>query len=223
MKILDIPQSGKRGLNVSQDGAFGQISRATGRVANPRTKSQVAVRDNMGRVAARWRALQEIQRVAWMAAAKDAMSNPRLNQSGSLSGFLLFTKINCTLAQFGQAQVDAPPDHPQFPDLAAQNFVITNTAGVIALKLTCPTDPGANTIVRGAAPLSQGRETCGDYRVLGTCPPAVAGSADITGLYTARYGVPPVAKKVYIQVNQFVDGWESRPVSFWAIVPAATS
>ena len=28
MKILDIPQSGKRGLNVSQDGAFGQISRA---------------------------------------------------------------------------------------------------------------------------------------------------------------------------------------------------
>jgi len=45
-------------------------------------------------------------------------------------------------------------------------------------------------------------------------------SSDITGLYTARYGVPPVAKKVYIQVNQFVDGWESRPVSFWAIVPA---
>jgi hypothetical protein len=50
----------------------------------------------------------------------------------------------------------------------------------------------------------------------------VAGSADITALYTARYGVPPVAKKVYIQVNQFVDGWESLPVSFWAIVPATT-
>jgi hypothetical protein len=220
MKILDIPQSGKRGLNVSQDGAFGQISRATGRVANPRTASQVAVRDNMGRVAARWRALQEIQRVAWMAAAKEAISNPRLNQSGSLSGFLLFTKINCTLAQFGQTLVDAPPDHPQFPALAAQNLVITNTAGVIALRLTCPTDPGENTIVRGAAPLSQGRETCRDFRVLGVCPAPVPGSSDITGLYTARYGLPPVAKKVYIQVNQYVDGWESRPVSFWAIVPA---
>jgi hypothetical protein len=222
MKILDIPQSGKRGLNVSQDGAFGQISRATGRVANPRTKSQVAVRDNMGCVAARWRALQEIQRVAWMAAAKEAISNPRLNQSGSLSGFLLFTKINCTLSQFGQTLVDATPDHPQFPALAAQNLVITNTAGVIALRLTCPTDLGENTIVRGAAPLSQGRETCRDFRVLGVCPAPVKGSSDITGLYTARYGVPPVAKKVYIQVNQYVDGWESRPVSFWAIVPGAT-
>ena len=47
MKILDIPQSGKRGLNVSQDGQFGQISRAAGRVANPRTPSQMTVRDNL--------------------------------------------------------------------------------------------------------------------------------------------------------------------------------
>ncbi len=33
--------------------------------------------------------------------------------------------------------------------------------------------------------------------------------------------VPPVAKKVYIQVNQAVDGWESLPRTFWGIVPAA--
>jgi hypothetical protein len=221
MKILDIPQSGKRGLNVSQDGAFGQISRATGRVANPRTTSQMTTRGILTKVSARWRALQEIQRAAWMAAAKEAKSNPRLNQSGNLSGFLLFTKINCTLAQFGQDQVDAPPEHPQFPDLAPQGLVITNTNGVIALKLTCVGDPGENTVIRGAAPLSQGRQTCSDFRVLGTCPAAVAGSADITALYTARYGVPTVAKKVYVQANQFVDGWESMPVSFWAIVPAA--
>src|ERR1035441_3327044 len=148
MKILDIPQSGKRGLNVSQSGAFGQISRTLAIPSNPRTSAQMSVRANLSKVAAAWRALTEAQRVAWMAAAKEAKSDTRLGQNGPLSGFLLFTKINCTLAQFGQAQVEAPPDRPQFPDLAAQNFVITNTAGVIALKLTCPTDPGANTIVR---------------------------------------------------------------------------
>jgi hypothetical protein len=49
----------------------------------------------------------------------------------------------------------------------------------------------------------------------------VAGSADITTLYTARYGVPPVGKKVYVRVNQFVDGWEDLPVTFSAIVPAS--
>ena len=91
-----------------------------------------------------------------MVAAKEAMSNTRLDQNGPLSGFLFFSKINCTLAQFGQEQVDAPPAQPQFPDLAPQGLVITNTAGAITLKLTCPTSPGENTIVRGSEPLSAG-------------------------------------------------------------------
>src|ERR1035441_2009445 len=109
MKILDIPQSGKRGLNVSQAGQFGQISRALAIPSNPRTPSQMGVRTILSRVAARWRALEETERAAWVAAAKEAKSSPRLGQSGALSGFLLFTKINCTLTQFGKEQVDAPP------------------------------------------------------------------------------------------------------------------
>jgi hypothetical protein len=180
----------------------------------------MGVRTILDRVAARCRVLQETERAAWMAAAKEAKSNTRLGQNGNLSGFLLFAKINCTLAQFGQDQVDAPPAQPQFPDLAPQGLVITNNAGVVALKLTCPGNPGENTIIRASAPVSQGRGTCADFRILGTCPAPAAGSADITSLYTGRYGVPPVATKVYVRVNQFVDGWESLPVTFWAIVPA---
>ena len=221
MKILDIPQSGKRGLNVSQGGQWGQISRALVIPANPRTPAQASVRRNLSRVAAGWRALQETQRLAWCAAAKQAKSNSRLGQNGALSGFLLYAKINCTLAQFGQDQVTAPPTQPQFPDLVPQNLVITNTSGVIALKLTCPSDPGENTIIRGSAPLSQGREVCKDFRILGACPTPVGGSSDITGLYTAHYGVPPVGKKVFVSVNQVVDGWEDLPVTFAAIVPAS--
>ena len=207
MKILDIPQSGKRGLNVSQDGQFGQISRAAGRVANPRTPSQMTVRDNLSHVSARWRALQETQRAAWIAAAKDAMSNPRLNQSGPLSGFLLFTKINCTLAQFGQAQVDAPPAQPQFPTLAPQNLVITNTSGVIALKLACPGDPADNTIV-GAEAAEPGRRSAPTpYPRYLPCP-----CARLRGHHEPLHGPLWRAagwQEVYIRVNQSVDGWES--------------
>ncbi len=221
MKILDIPQSGKRGLNVSQAGRFGQISRTLAIPTNPRTRSQMTVRNNLAKIAASWRALQEVQRAAWVAAAKEVKSTTRLGQSGNLTGFLLFTKINCTLARFGQEQVEAPPAHPQFNDLAPQNLVITNTGGVVALKLTCPTDPGETTIVWGSAPVSAGRETYGDFRVLGICPAPVQGSADITSLYTSRYGVPPSGKKVFVQVNQVVDGWEEVPVTFSAIVPTA--
>ena len=96
-----------------------------------------------------------------------------------------------------------------------------NAAGVVALKLTCPTNPGENTIVRGSKPVSQGIEVCKDFRILGTCPAPVAGSSDITGLYTARYGVPKAGTKVYVQVNQVVDGWESLPRAYSAIVPTS--
>ncbi|HWT80965.1 MAG TPA: hypothetical protein VN648_19420 [Candidatus Methylomirabilis sp.] len=221
MKILDIPQSGKRGLNVSQAGQFGQISRTLAIPANPRTTAQMTVRDNLSRVAAKWRTLTETQRAEWMAAATAVKSTSRLGQNGALSGFQLFTKINCTLAQFGQDQVDAPPLRPEFPDLAPQGLVITNTDGVVALKLDCPTNPGQNTIVRGSKPVSQGIEVCKDFRVLGTCPAPAAGAADITSLYTARYGVPQVGTKVYVKVNQVVDGWESLPRTYSAIVPTA--
>jgi hypothetical protein len=222
MKILDIPQSGKRGLNVSMKSPFGLISRTVAIPSNPRSASQMSVRNILRRVSASWRALQEGQRAAWMAAAKEAKSASRLGQNGTLSGFLLFAKINCTLAQFGEDQVDSPPARPQFPDLAPAGLVITNTTGVIALRLTCPIDPVGDTVVRGSAPISQGRQVCSDVRVLGFCPAPVQGSANITGIYTARYGVPPVGKKVFIQVNPVVDGWEDLPVSFSAIVPAAS-
>jgi len=40
MKILDIQQSGKRGLTVSMASPFGQVSRTLAIPANPRTASQ---------------------------------------------------------------------------------------------------------------------------------------------------------------------------------------
>ena len=221
MKILDIPQSGKRGLYVSQGGRYGQISRAFVIPSNPRTASQTTVRANLSRVTAAWRGLQESQRAAWTTAASGVNSASRLGQSGPLTGQQLFNKINCTLAQFGQQQVEAPPARPQFPALAPQGLVITNASGVITLKLTCPIDPGENTIVRGSKPVSQGYGKFSDFRVLGMCPAPTQGSANITSLYTARYGVPPVGTKVFVSVNQLVDGWEDRPVTFAAIVPAS--
>ena len=221
MKILDIPQSGKRGLYVSQRGRYGQISRILVIPANPRTVPQMGVRAILSRVTARWRSLEQLERTAWISAAKTVSSSSRLGQSGPLTGAQLFSKINCTLAQFGQDQVDAPPARPLFSDPAPQALVITNTAGVIALKLTCPTDPGDSTIVRASAPVSQGREVLSDFRILGTCPASAQGSSDITSLYTARYGVPPVGAKVFVRASQMVNGWESHPVTFVAIVPAS--
>jgi hypothetical protein len=49
-----------------------------------------------------------------------------------------------------------------------------------------------------------------------------AGSSNITNLYSARYGLPKAGTKVYVQVNQVVDGWESLPRTYSTIGPAAS-
>ena len=220
MKILDIPQSGKRGLNVSQAGQFGQISRALAIPANPRTASQMAVRGILSKVAAGWRALQEAQRAAWMAAAKEAKSTSRLGQNGTLSGFLLFTKINCTLAQFGQDQVEAPPAHPQFDDLAPQESGYHQQQWRGRAEADLP-DQSRHRTPLCAAPRRSARAAR---------PMAASGS---WACVRPRRRVPPTsraytppgmacrrsAQKVFVRVNQFVDGWEDLPVTFSAIVP----
>jgi hypothetical protein len=221
MKILDIPQSGKRGLYVSQNSRYGQISRILVIPSNPRTEAQMDVRRALGSVTARWRTLTQEQRNAWTTTAKTKNSVPRLGQSGPLTGSQLFTKINCSLATLGAEQVDAPPSFPQFPDNPVGTLVITNAGGVITLRLGCPSQPGNNTTVRASAPCSQGIANSRDYRVLGVLPAPAQGSCDITNLYRARYGSPPVGTKVFVQVNQNINGWEDVPVETSAIVPAA--
>ena len=86
MKILDIPQSGKRGLTVSQNGRYGQISRAYVMPANPQTAAQMNVRGIFATNARAWDTLTEAQRQAWIAAAATHQSRTRCGTSGPLTG-----------------------------------------------------------------------------------------------------------------------------------------
>ena len=113
MKILDIPQSGKRGLTVSQNGRYGQISRAYVMPANPHTASQMAVRATFGTVASAWDGLTEAQRQAWIAAASTRQTKTRCGTSGPMTGLQFFVQINANLLAMGQEQVTAPPATPR--------------------------------------------------------------------------------------------------------------
>ncbi len=87
MKILDIPQSGKRGPNVSLGGRFGQTSREMVIPTDPRTGAQLRVRRFLSDVASKWRTLTQAQRDAWTTEASQHKS--LFSRSGSVSrGFL---------------------------------------------------------------------------------------------------------------------------------------
>jgi hypothetical protein len=221
MKIQDIPQVGKLGLTVTWPGRNGLIRRILVTPKNPRSDRQLEVRDLLVQQARRFDALTDAQQDAWNVAADGFQSKPCLGQSGPLTGLQLFVRINCKLGRLGQDAVDAPPAAPQFPAVAPQSLVITNTAGVVAVKLTCPTNPGENTVLRASPPQNSAVRACRNFRIIGTCPEPAVGFADITSLYVAEFGAVPVGKRLFVQASTMVDGFESLPRQFQARVPAA--
>jgi hypothetical protein len=114
-----------------------------------------------------------------------------------------------------------PPGPPNPPTVAPQGLVITNTGGAIAIKLTCPTNPGQNTIIRASAPVSSAVRSVPATRIIGTCPVPAAGASDITSLYTARFGTLNEGDRIFVEANVMAEGWEGPKMTFTALVPAA--
>ena len=220
-KKLDVPQSGKVGPTVNVTTRFGQIQRQYVKPRDPKTAAQMNIRSNLGRVAARWRTLTEEQRAAWMLAAEDVHSRPRLGKSAPLKGCQLFIKINCARAAIGLEQFNEPPKVPEFGPNPVGELTITSTRGTLALKLSVPSAPAEHTVVYGAAPCSAGKYFVRQYNILGLLPEPVRGVSDITELYVGRYGVPPVGMRVCIRTQQHVNGWDDLPKQTSAVVPKA--
>ena len=134
----------------------------------------------------------------------------------------MFTKINCALAAIGSPAVSVPPAMPVLTAPPVDGIQITNTAGAVSVKLHTTAAPDAGTMLLGAAPQSAGVFRCPQTVMLGTLgAPAADGYVDITSAYTGRFGAPLVGSRVFVQVKSNQSGYEGRPVTFQARVPAA--
>ena len=218
MKILDIPQSGKCGTFVSVQTRYGQARRSKGRPSTSHSPEQLRIRLSFGHVVVRWRIITEEQRAAWMNFARDVKSRTRLGQSGRLTGYLLFIKINSVLAYQGRPLVDLPPAKVRFDANPVGALVATNIGGVPQIKLSVTETPPTPVLVLATAPCSAGVSFAKHFVIIGVLPDAVAGYADIMAMYVARFGIPPVGKKIFVRTRQVLDGWEDLPVQTSAIV-----
>jgi len=149
MRVLEIPKSGKCRDRVWQSNRYGQYSYRAFVPANPRTPSQMAVREVFRAVSARWRTLSEDQRVCWCVAARGKKSKPRLRQCGPLTGFLYFMKINVALAYRGLAQVDLPPEQSEAAERAVLRLNYTGKFHQLAVGPALFL--GANGLLDGCA------------------------------------------------------------------------
>ncbi len=221
MKVQDVPQVGKLGTTVTWKGRYGMVRRWKAIPSNPRTTAQLSVRAKLAGQAAAYDQLTDAQQEAWIAAAANIQSGSTLGQSGPLTGYQLFIKVNCALLAIGATPVTAPPAKPLLALLPIDSLQITNTGGTIAIRLHTTATPPDGTMLRASAPENSGVRRAGDYRLLGTLESPVAQYIDITSVYTTRFGVPPVGKRIFVSVNANIDGYEGIPQVFSARVPAA--
>ncbi len=124
---MRMPQtrSGKCGGTVWQRNRYREVSYPLHSPANPRTPSQVAVRQHFTTVIHLWNPLQEWQRELWRAEAARKKSKPRLGHWGWLTGWNYFIQVNQRRLNQGLAPLELPPEYlarlqaagPTFADL----------------------------------------------------------------------------------------------------------
>ena len=220
MKVLDVAKSGKLGNTVSYKSRYGQITRQYVVPRDPHTAAQMDRRAAFGRARFLWGKLTEEQRFGWNNSAEGGRTEPSLNQSGRLSGYLLFVRVNCNLAAIGLPMMQDAPDTPRFGENPVGPLSITNNKCVIALKLKVSRAPAADILVFGSKPLSAGTTYVDHFTLLSLLPSPDRGLSEITDGYLAKYPVVPVGSRVFIRTVQQIDGWQDLPKLTTALVPA---
>ncbi len=220
-KIASPPQSGRVGNVVYVNGRYGQVVRQFVSPRNPRSAGQQLNRSNFGAVSSSWRARTLEEQSAWGIAGADNYTLSRLGRQTPLNGYNYYVRINTARADIGLSQFALPPAVPTFTPNPVAELLITNTGGIITLKLHVPSLPAQYTLVQGAKPRSTGVRCVQHFPFLGFLPAPIDGWSDITELYVARFGVPPVRSAIFIRTCQHIDGWTDVPKLTRAVVPAA--
>ena len=107
--------------------------------------------------------------------------------------------------------------------LAPQNLTISNSDSTVSLRLTCPMSPGENTFLAACAPQHSGVRRAPQLKLLGSCPPAVQGTAVITNLYGAAFSLPAENQRIFLSAHQMINGWAGPKALFTALVPAPSN
>jgi hypothetical protein len=218
--ILSAPKSGKTGAVVYVRTRYGLVERELVVPRNPQAPEQQKIRSNFARITGRWKVLTSEQRAAWRVAAADSYTTSRLGRQVPLNAYNYYCRINFCRLDLGLSLFDLPPAVPTFGANDVEELVIANNGGSISLKLRVPRLPAQYTAVQGASPRSPGVSCVQHFPNLGFLPAPVDGWSDITALYVAWYGVPPVGTAVWVRTRQHLDGWNDLPKTTSAIVPA---
>ncbi len=170
-------------------------------------------------LAGAWNDLSEEQRLAWDMAARKDRRGGRAARRRRRSGRRLFFKVNSHRLALKEAVLTDPPGAGDACSTPLARLVITNRGGRIALKVRLAAGQFEGVMVSSWHPRNPGAMVWKKFVRIGLLPAPERALSDITKLYVAKYGVPPVGKKVFIRLQQMSDYTGSLIYITSALVP----
>lgn len=217
MKYLGPSQSGSENGNTASRNRFGQYYRRRAIPVQPRTPSQLNQRARMSLNAAAWRSLTDAQRAGWLSLGLMISRTDSLGQTYTLNGFGAYCSVNNNNLQAGNAAVADAPALTTPPDLLTATVTLTAAAFSIAYTAT-PLAAGVRLFIFASPQASAGRKFNGDYRLIAVTAAAAASPANILAAYTAKFGVPVVGNRIFLNLETYQLGFKSSPFAVSQVV-----
>jgi hypothetical protein len=182
------------------------------------TPDQRRAREEMRTLSVAWNHLTEEQRQAWDGESRANRRGGVAARSRRRSGRRLFFKANSRRLALKQDLLTDPPRLGTVCPIPIARLVITNHAGRIALKVRLASGRGEGVMVSATRPCSAGVMVGRKFCRICLLSASKRGMHDITRPYVARFGLPPVGKKIFIRVQQMNDYMGSVAQTTSAIV-----
>ncbi len=153
-----------------------------------------------GGLAQSWSPLGLVVQSGWLALGQQMTGST----GRALTGFQAYMTVNTALATIGSASVTEAPSAPAPPALLPPVLLsaeVQDGGSVFHISLSSATYAD-KVIVSGAAPVAAAQETlpATAFVTLGVVP-GLSSSTDLTALYTARFGVPPVGSQIAVRLE----------------------
>ena len=186
---------------------------------NAPTPDQRRARREMRILSEAWNNLTEDRRQAWDMAARSDRRGGLAARTRRRSGRRLFFKVNFRRLALRQDLLTDPPGCGSACSAPLAQFVIINRGGRIALKVRLAFGHAEGVIVSSWRPCNAGAMKWEKFVRIGLLPAPERGMSDITKLYVAKFGIPPVGKKVFIRLQQMNDYLGRLIYTTSAVVP----
>jgi hypothetical protein len=167
--------------------------------------------------AAAWRTLTDAQRAGWLSLGAQMQRSDALGQVYDLNGFMAYCSINNNNVDAGESIVADAPALATPAAILTATITLTSAAFSVAYTAT-PLATGVRLFIFASPQRSEGRTFNGDTRLITVTAAAAASPANILAAYTAKFGVPVVGNRIFLNLETYLDGFKSSPFAVSQVV-----